>query len=151
MQSPPPSPPPSPAQSGYALLLALVVIFLTYIALALVFAALALRLRQFQLETQAIHLVALSDAGMAEALAGLARDPGFSGRPRHELDHGSIASQVEPVSSKVFRVTTQASYAGRGRGAQALVRLDVPGQPRVVAWQRVAPTTASDSGSLRPR
>jgi hypothetical protein len=137
-------------QDGYALLLALVVIFLVFIALALVFAALALRLRQAQLETQTVHLVALSDAGMAEALAGLARDPGFPGTPWHELARGSVSSQIEPVSSKIFRVTTQVSYAGRGRGAQAMVQMDAPGQLRVMSWQRIAPES-SGSNSFRQR
>ena len=125
------------------------VIFLVFIALALVFAALALRLRQAQLETQTVHLVALADAGMAEALAALAGDPAFPGRQRHELGSGSIASRVEPVSSGLFRVTAQASYAGRGRGAQAIVQLDAPGQLRVVSWQRVAPDASGNS--LRAR
>jgi|HubBroStandDraft_3_1064219.scaffolds.fasta_scaffold01404_4 hypothetical protein len=138
-------------QRGYALLLALVVIFLVFIALAMVFAALALRLRQAQLETQTVHLVALTDAGMAEALAGLAQDPGFPGAPRHDLGRGgTIASRVEPVDAQLFRVTARASYAGRLRAAQAIVQLAPAGELRVVSWQRVAAEDAGGTSSLQP-
>ena len=137
---------PCAAQSGYALLLALVVIFLVFIALALVFAALALRLRLAQLEAETIHLAALADAGMAEALAGLARDPGFPGAPQHAFGNGSIASQISPVASQLLRVTSQVTYAGRGRGAQAMVQVDAQGRIiQVTSWQRIAPANPGSS------
>jgi hypothetical protein len=123
-------------ESGYAVMMALVVILLLSIALDLLAASLQLRLRLVREDAESVILSALSDAAVAEAAANLAQSAYYSGSPEHEFGGGKIASRVQPASSGIFEVIATSAYAGRTRTVEAEV-VRAPGTARVRRWRRV--------------
>jgi hypothetical protein len=128
---------PGGGQAGFALLMTIFVVFLLGMALALIGLSLTLRMRLAQQEARAVTLTALSDAALAEALAGLAADAATSRVGEHAFGSGTIGSQVERVTPTRYRVTAFARFAGRSRTVLADVLRDIQGT-RVVHWQRLA-------------
>lgn len=128
---------PAGGQAGFALLMTIFVVFLLGMALALIGLSLTLRMRLAQHEALAVTLTALSDAALAEALAGLAADAATGGVGEHAFGRGTIGSQVERVTPIHYRVTAFARFAGRSRTVLADVLRDTQGT-RVVHWQRLA-------------
>jgi hypothetical protein len=123
------------ADSGFALLVALLVVFLVAVALSLIGLSLALRMRMAREEAHSTTLTALCDAALAEALAGVAAGQ-VGGIGTHPFGTGSIGSQVETTGTTQFLVTASASFGGRSRRVQAVVIKDAQGT-RVVHWQRL--------------
>lgn len=122
-------------EHGYALLVALVVLVLVSIALALLAAALQIRMRLVREEVEALHLGALADAALAEALFNLTYDPLFSGHREHPFGPGGIASLVEQTGTNRYRVLATGSYAGQRRTVEAEVMRTYRGA-QVVRWRR---------------
>lgn len=122
-------------ESGFALMMALVVILLLSIALGLLAASLQLRLRLVREDAESVILSALSDAAVAEAVANLARSAYYSGSPEHAFGGGKIASRVEPAGAGIFEVIATAGFAGRTRTVEAEV-IRAPGTARVRRWRR---------------
>ena len=129
----------SGGQRGFALATALFVLLLVSIALALVAGSLTLHLRLERDEAQSLRRTALADAALAEALAGLAGNAGYSGAGEHPFGGGAIASDVEPLGGGVYRIVASAHFAGRGRAAEARVTRSPLGEVRVVRWWPVRP------------
>ncbi len=123
-----------PAEKGFALLTAVFVLFLLSVVLALMGASLHLRLRLVRQEAETLSLAALSDAALAEAVANLATNTSFRGRPEHPYGGGLLTSRVEFLAPHRYRVTARAEYAGRGREVEAEV-LRSPGLTRVLRWR----------------
>jgi len=123
-------------QSGYALLMALLVLFLLAIALSLLATSLQIRMRLAREDAESVILGGLSDAAVAESVANLAQSAYYSGSPEHDFGDGRIGSEVTPVSPGVFSVVATAKYASRKRVVQAVV-LRAPGFARVQQWRRV--------------
>lgn len=122
-------------ERGYALLTALVILLLVSIALALLAAALQVRMRLVRQEARILHLGALSDAALAEALYSLTYDRDFAGKDEHDFGGGKIASEVERIAAEQYRVRAMAIYAGEERIVEAEVLRTYRGA-RVVKWKR---------------
>jgi Tfp pilus assembly protein PilV len=122
-------------QEGYALLVALVVLLLLSIALALLAAALQIRMRLVRQEARSLHLLALSDAALAETLASLTYDAELTGVPEHQFGGGRIGSTVRPLGVNRYEVLAVATYAGHDRAVHAEA-VRTPQGARVVRWER---------------
>ena len=123
-------------ESGYALLMALLVLFLLAIALSLLATGLQVRMRLAREDAESVILGGLSDAAVAESLANLAQSAYYSGTSMHAFGDGQIGSQVTKVSPGVFNVVATATYATRKRAVQVLV-LRTPGYVQVQRWRRL--------------
>jgi hypothetical protein len=104
-----------------ALAITLLVLFVVSLALATLSLSLLVRLRAVREESQGIVLSALSDAAVAEAVANLAADSGFTGLAEHPFGSGRIASQVFAISSTQFRVVATARLGVRVRAVETQV------------------------------
>jgi len=122
-------------ERGYALLVTLVVILLLFFALSLLAGALQIRMRLVRQEAQTLKLIALSDAALAETLASLTYDPGFSGITEQSFGGGRIASTVRPLGLNRYEVLATAFYAGKLRAVDAEA-VRTPQGARVVRWER---------------
>jgi hypothetical protein len=122
-------------QAGFSVLLAIVALMLTGVAMMMVLDAVNHDIGQLRLEERSSQLVALTDAALAETLAGLAADPAFSGVGRRALGAGQIASSVAAGSDGAVTVRSRAWFGGwRGElTAEVNLASDVPG---VVRWSR---------------
>jgi type II secretory pathway component PulK len=123
------------SERGYALLTALVILLLVSISLALLAGALQIRMRLIQQEAKILHLGALSDAALAEALYNLTYDRDFTGKDEHDFGGGKIASEVERIATEQYRVRAEATYAGEERMVEAEVVRTYRGA-RVIRWRR---------------
>jgi hypothetical protein len=133
-------------ESGYALVVALMVVFLVSISLALLAASLQIRLRTEGEGGETVILSALSDGAVAESLANLAEDASFPGISDKALGNGRIRSTVEPLDGeRNFRVLATATYRQRRRVVEVEVLRD-PGVARVIRWRRVV-EAAEDPGA----
>lgn len=123
-------------RGGFALLLALVVLAVTLAAAALIGVSLRLRTSELRQQGAMVHLQAISDAGMAYALNGIALSPAWPGVDGEPIDGGSFTVTVRASGTPGWLlVTVEASYRGRRRVVEAAVQPDNP--PRVGAWRRV--------------
>lgn len=120
--------------SGHALAIALLVLLLVGSAAAAIAVTLELASRAALQESRRIHLVALGDAAMAEALAELALSKGFQGAPEHRLGRGTIASTVRTLGLDRYEIVATSTYAGWRREVWALVHTGGT-RPRVMAWK----------------
>lgn len=124
---------------GYALLLTLFVAVFVELAALLAFAVFTEQLHQTQQTSREVRLTALCDAAIAETLARLENDPGFTGIQRHPFgrtfDSGSelgwIASEVSTVAERSF-IEASAGIGPLERRAQVVAdrihgRLQVTG------------------------
>ncbi len=125
------------SESGQALLFALLALLLTSVAAALVAEDLSLRERALQEEAARMHVRALLDGALADALARLAAHDA----PREREPWGGGATTCESVSfpPNNVRLRVTATYDGRQGAAVALVVIGVDG-PRVVSWARAEPS-----------
>ncbi len=122
--------------SGHALAIALVVLVLVGAAGTAIAVTLQLETRTSLQESRRIRLAALGDAALAEALAELARDPGFRGAPERRLDHGTISSRVETLGLNRYAIEATAVVSGRRQTISAEVATGGPA-PRVMSWRIV--------------
>ena len=128
--------PRSSGEEGHALITALFVLLLVSLAVALVAASLDSAMRGVRHELRSLELTALADAALAEALAHLAQDPGFSGLGDHPYGGGVLGSKVLQVGSKRWRVEAWARHRGLVRRVRVDVRRTVRGHA-VTGWRRV--------------
>jgi ABC-type Co2+ transport system permease subunit len=108
-------------------------VFIAATAVLLVGQHLHIGFSELQTERRQVNLIALSDAALAETLAGLAADPSFSGVSAHPFGNGTIASTVSPAGHGLVTVVARARFAGWQGTLKAEV--EVTG-PRVVRWSR---------------
>ena len=124
-------------ESGQVLLVALVTMLLVGVAVSLVAASLALESRHAIEEGKRVRVTAIADAAVAEALANLAVDRGFPGRPGGALGGGTYESIVRSVGAGVLEIRVTARVGGLERLVRVEARI-VPGGPRVRRWQRLS-------------
>jgi hypothetical protein len=117
-----------------ALAITLLVLFVVSLALAILSLSLLVRLRTVRDESQGIVLTALSDAAVAEAVANLAADSGFTGLAEHPFSSGKIASQIFPITATQFRLVATARLGVRVRAVEAQV-LRTPSVVQVTSWR----------------
>jgi hypothetical protein len=108
-------------------------VFLVATAVLLIGQHLHIGFGEYQAERRQVKLIALTDAALAETLAGLAADPSFSGVSEHPFGNGTVASTVSPAGPGLVRITAKASFAGWQGALKAEV--EVAG-PKVVRWSR---------------
>lgn len=132
-------------ESGYALVMALMVLFLVSVSLALLAASLQIRLRLERENGETVILSALSDAALAETLAHLSEEEMFAGVPEHDFGKGRIGSEVESLGINRSRVLAKALYRDRRRVVEAEV-IRAPGMARVVRWRRVVEAAEEPGG-----
>lgn len=120
--------------SGHVLAISLLVLVLVGAAGAAIAVTLQLETRASLQESRRIHLVALSDAALADALAELARSKGFQGAPERRLGRGTIASTVRTLGLDRYEIVATSTYAGWRREVWALVHTGGT-RPRVMAWK----------------
>lgn len=112
------------------------VLLLVSTGLSLVATSLLIRQRALLEDANRIHLVAMTDAGLAECLANLAVDPAFGGYAADAWGRGTLESAVEHGGHGRL-VTVRARIGSLRRTIVADVRLPPGDPPRVVGWQVV--------------
>ena len=121
-------------ESGVALLWALLATTAVAGSVLLVAGVVASRQPSSRYDHRNVVLTALSDAAMAETLAGLDADPAFSGIDERPFGAGRISSSVATTPFGLRLVTAVGEY----QGWRLVVRVEVamePG-PRVVKVER---------------
>lgn len=119
--------------SGHALMVAIIVVLIVGSAAALLFTHHSLQTRLVHQQSRRIHLTALNDAALAEALAGLAASRIFRGSAPHPFGDGEINSRVRSIGENRREIVASASYRGWSRRTRVEVTLG-PGGPWVDRW-----------------
>ena len=128
-------------EGGHALLMAILVVLLVATSMTLVSKSLLLEVNQSRTRAAQLDLVALADAALAESLARLALQPGFSGIPRRPEGRGEVEAQVTtegtigPTGRRV-RIRIQSTVSGRTYKVDVRARLQDDQQPQVLEWRR---------------
>jgi len=121
-------------ESGSALILALATIFIVTMAVLLAASMIQTRRMSFDLQQRDVTLTALTDAAVAESLAGLDEDRNFSGVRAHAFGRGTISSSVSFAGKYSRRLLAQAHY----RGWTSMIEADVNVRrrhPVILAWK----------------
>jgi hypothetical protein len=123
------------AQSGYGLLLAIAAMALVAVAVMTASQLLQTRFDEFRVEERQVALTALTDAALAETLAGLAASPAFAGVPEHVFAQGRIGSTVRPFGPGTVEVTARGTR--HDASARVVAEVDLSGpRPKVLRWTR---------------
>lgn len=122
-------------ERGQALLFALLALLIASMAAAFVAEDMMLRERAMQEEAARLHVRALLDGALADALARLADDRSIE--PRQWWGGGRTDVERIPTDDdQRIRLRVHATYAARHGAAEADVHL-LP--VRVLAWRRIHP------------
>jgi hypothetical protein len=102
----------------------MIVMVLVAAAVTMLASHYGLRARMVSQEARRIHLVALTDAAVAESLAHLDQSASFGGVAKREFGGGTLSSEIEslPEDRRVIRAT--ASYRGWTRAIQVQVKVE---------------------------
>jgi hypothetical protein len=123
-------------------LLAMMMTALLATAVALVLGDLNHRQLEFRREARILTLCHLTDAAVAETLAGLAMDPEWMGIEPMRLNDGTVRSAVTRAGEGKLRILAEARYDGWRGFVEAEVSL-IEGTPVVVEWsRRTSPATS---------
>jgi hypothetical protein len=96
------------------------------------------RARLASQEARRIHLVALTDAAVAESIANLSESAGFAGVSRREFGGGTLASEIESISPSRRMIVATSSYRGWTRQVRVQVQLHM-GSIEVETWSVLPP------------
>ncbi|MEM8962229.1 MAG: hypothetical protein AAGD38_12170 [Acidobacteriota bacterium] len=122
---------------GFALFTALILLLVIMAVLALLAASLTRQQMLYRQENQAMHLGALTDAGVALALAELTNNPAWTGTDDTVLlDRGQFDARITDVASNRRTVRIDAFWGARGRSVEVELALQ-QGRVRVTTWRRV--------------
>ena len=130
-------------QTGHALFVALVVMVLVAAAVTLLATHYGYRARLISQEARRIHLVALTDAAVAESLAKLNESAGFAGVTEREFGGGTIGSEIDSLPAHRRAILATATYRGWTRRVRVQVRL-TPNAPEVESWSSLPATAGKD-------
>jgi hypothetical protein len=97
-----------------------------------------LRARLISQEARRIHLVALTDAAVAESMAKLSERADFAGVPQREFGGGTIASEIESLPHDRRAILATASYRGWTRKIRVQVNLE-KSTLEVESWSALPP------------
>jgi hypothetical protein len=125
-------------QAGHALLVALVILLLAASAATMIAAHFGFRARLVSQESRRIHLVAMTDAAVAESLAGLDQSSGFAGVIERPFGGGRIASAVTSLRDNRRLILATARYRGWSRRVEVRVELESTGLV-VESWAALPP------------
>lgn len=121
---------------GYALFLVLLTLLLVMASLTLLALSLVQHMNDSRLEHQQVRLTALTDGGLAVALAQLTVTPYWSGQDPERWRDGVVTIHVERTIPRRREVTVEATSGNSRRTIRAEVLVD-GGPPRVLRWWRV--------------
>ena len=133
-------------EKGFALIVALFVMVITLSAGAMIAGSIGYRMWLVRQESRNLHLTAITDAGLSEALAELSVDPTYPGtQGAVPFGDGTFTILSELVGGGEAEVEVRATYAGGGRAARARVTLF---PLRVTSWtpMGVTPSPPPSSG-----
>ena len=125
-------------QSGHVLLVVMIILLLVASAASMIAAHFGFRARQASQESRRIHLVAMTDAAIAESLANLDESSGYRGVPEREFGGGSIASEITSLGDNRQLILATARYRGWDRQVQMRVELTTGGLV-VETWSSLPP------------
>jgi hypothetical protein len=108
-----------------------------------------LRSRLISAEARRIHVVALSDAAVAESLARLSESSGFEGVSRRPFGGGAIASKIESLSENRQLIVATSFYRGWTRQTRVRVRLH-SSSIEIESWETLPPGQPSTVDSRLP-
>ncbi len=123
---------------GYVLITVLMVIVLMMAAGTLLAGSLQFRMWLLRQEAQDIHLSALIDAGVAQALDRFSLSHSWAGVAEHGVGDGTVEARVrmgERALTRIVLVTVV--YGNAGRSVEVVVQLSDFVPPRVVEWTPV--------------
>ena len=116
----------------------MIVMVLVASAMTLLATHYGLRARLVSQEARRIHLLALTDAAVAESMAKLSESSGFGGVPQREFGGGTIASEIESLPDDRRAILATASYRGWIRKVHVQVKLET-GSLKVESWSTLPP------------
>lgn len=125
-------------QTGHALLVAMIILLLVASAVTMVAAHFGFRARLMSQEARRIHLIALTDAAIAESLANLNQSGSYAGVPEREFGGGTIGSEITSLPDSRRQILATAQYRGWRRLAQVRVEIQTAG-PVVETWSSLSP------------
>lgn len=128
----------SPRQAGHALLVALVILLVAASAATMIAVHFGFRARLVSQESRRIHLVAMTDAAVAESLARLDQGSGFTGVPERSFAGGAISSEVTALPDDRRLILATARYRGWSRQVEVRVELETAGLV-VESWTPLPP------------
>lgn len=120
-------------QTGHALFVVMMVMVLVASAVTLLATHFGFRARLASQEVRRIHLVALTDAAVAESMAKLDENAGFGGVPAKEFGGGTIVSEIEALSTHRRMIVASSTYRGWTRSVRVRVRIH-PGSMEIESW-----------------
>ncbi len=124
-------------REGFAVTVALIIAAVALAAAAMLAGALRHRTWELSQEERSLHLTALCDAGVAQALARLSIDPGWEGVADEQLDNGVMTIAVRRVDRTNRIVVVRSTYRTGRRSVEVDVQLSSTRTPRVVRWRRL--------------
>ena len=116
----------------------MIVMVLVATAATLLAAHFGFRARLVSQEARRIHLVALTDAAVAESMAHLSDSSSFGGVPQREFGGGTIASEIESLPQNRRAILTTAKYRGWTRRVRVQVWLK-NGSLEMESWTPLPP------------
>jgi hypothetical protein len=96
------------------------------------------RARLASQEARRIHLVALADGAVAESIAKLSASGSFAGVSRKNFGGGTLASEIESLSTSRRLILATSTYRGWTRQVRVQVRLHM-GSIEVESWTVLPP------------
>jgi len=125
-------------QSGYATLLALFMLVMLSAGMAILASGVSRHERAVRTTDRNLRLTALSDAGVAEALSGIAITPSYRGGGPTALGGGTYQVAAQVVGYRRLEAKVEAEYGDVRRTVVVEVVLEgSKARPRVVSWRRL--------------
>jgi hypothetical protein len=117
----------------------MIVMVLVASAVTLLATHFGFRTRLASQEARRIHLVALTDAVVAESIAKLDESASFEGVSLKDFGGGTLSSEVESLSTSRRVILATSSYRGWTRQVRVQVRLHM-GSIEVESWSVLPPS-----------
>jgi Tfp pilus assembly protein PilX len=122
-------------EGGIALIVALFMLVLVTLSLLLAARHLQTRVDGFRVDRRSVHLAALADAALAEALAELDHNPGLTAVTEHDFAAGRIGAEISGLTGGILTVEAHGHLHGWRTEIRAQVVVDHYG-PKVLSWTR---------------
>lgn len=116
----------------------MLVMVLVAASIALLVGHFGFRARLASQEARRIHLVAITDAAVAESIAKLNKSAGFAGVTQRHFGGGTLGSEIESLSASRRLIVATASYRGWTRTIRVQVRLH-SSSIEIESWETLPP------------
>lgn len=116
----------------------MIILLLVASAAMIVAAHFGFRARLASQESRRIHLVAMTDAAIAESLANLNQSSSYRGVPEREFGGGTIATEITSLPDNRRQILASARYRGWDRRVRMRVQIQTGGLV-VEAWSSLPP------------